>query len=240
MLGSDDGAVATQSTPDRWLDHRYLLKVKVLRTQTPSQFPCPPQAQRSQFDIQHPDVAVRYYQPLQLTQAAIGDQQQLAFLAGLLPSTARQPGLSFRQSRKQRRSASRAQLRQPCLKGLTATLALERPFGSRPRRLQDRDPHPLAIGLLEPVGQQPLGLGQGTVAAGGRGVIEDHQPKLGRTLPARLPQEITRATWTPAQQRRYPGDRAFGARRTRALATARGLARPASGIAIQGVGRSDA
>jgi len=74
------------------------------------------------------------------------------------------------------------------------------------------------------------------MAAGGRGVIEDHQPKLGRTLPAWLPEEITRATGTPAEQRRHPGNRAFGTRRTRALATACGLARPASGIAIQGAG----
>ncbi len=236
MSGFDDGTASTRPTPHRWLDHRYLLEVKVFRAQAPSQFPCPSQAQWSQLDIQHPDGTVRYGQPLQLTQTSIGDQQQLAFLAGVLPPTARQPGLSFHQSRKQRRSASRAQLLQPCLKGLPATLALERPFGSRPRRLQDRDPDPLAIGLLEPVGQQPLGLGQGTVAAGGRGVIEDHQPKLGRTLPAWLPEEITRATGTPAEQRRHPGNRAFGTRRTRALATACGLARPASGIAIQGAG----
>ena len=59
MWGFDEEAVSAQPTPDRRLDHRYFLKVKVFRTQAPSQFPCPPQTQRSQFDIQHPDGTVR-------------------------------------------------------------------------------------------------------------------------------------------------------------------------------------
>ena len=207
----------------------------VFRAQAPGELPGPSQAQRSQFDIQHLDRTVRYCQLFQVAQAPVSDQEQLAFFARALPPTTSQPCLSFGQASQQRRSASRSQLLQPGLQCLTAALALARPFRSLPRCLQDRDPDPLAIGLLEPVGQQAFGLGQGAVAAGGRGVIDDYQPELRRALPARLPQEIVSTTRTPPEQRRHPGDGACLARRTGALTPAQGLARPAPGITIRGM-----
>ncbi len=143
---------ATYELEAGWLDHWHLFKVPVFRAQASGEFAGSAQAQWPQFDIQHLDRTIRYCQLFQVAQASISDQQQPAFFSRVLPATTSQPCLSFRQARPQGRSASRSQLLQPGLQCPTAALALERPFGPLPCRLQDRDSDPLPIGLLEPIG----------------------------------------------------------------------------------------
>lgn len=42
---------------------------------------------------------------------------------------------------------------------------------------EQRQARPLPVGLVEQLGQQPLGLGQGLMAAGRSRRIDDHQPQ---------------------------------------------------------------
>lgn len=56
----------------------------------------------------------------------------------------------------------------------------------------------LAVGLFKQRGEQALGLGEGAVAAGGGGGVDDYQPEFAGVTATRAALQIGQAPWAAA------------------------------------------
>ncbi len=86
-------------------------------------------------------------------------------------------------------------------------MSLPARFGTTGR--QQGQPRPAAIGLIENLRQQTLGLTQGLVTAGRRRSIDNDQPQLMGRAFAHLPLQVAALTWPALEQGRQPVHRAL-------------------------------
>ncbi len=145
------------------------------------------------------------------TSAAVRPESAFAARPASAPPHPAPPATACRRPR----PSPSSQWRKPA-RGLQS---LHLPLRHRTAGRQQRQACTLAIGIVEQLRQQALGIAQCLMATGRSRRVDDHQPQLMRRARALLEQHILALAWPAVEQRARPIDRAATGRVTFTLFT---------------------
>ena len=177
----------------------------------------PSEADRPALDINQQPRTIQWHQSGPVLEPSIGHHQQALLLRRetLLPHP--QPSPRFSQRRQQRCPTSCAKPIKPMTQSAGGLQPLNLPLWRGTTGRQQGQPGALAIGVIEQLRKQPLGIAQGVMPTGRRRCVDNHQPQFMRRACAQVEQQILTHAWATIEQGAGPIDRAAAGGMTLAL-----------------------
>ena len=130
---------------------------------------------------------------------------------------AAKPSPRFAQRRQQRRAATGAKTIEPMAQPGRGLQSLHLPLRCSTAGREQRQARTLAIGIVEQLRQQALGIAQCLMTAGRCRGIDDHQPQFMGRASAQVKQQVVALTRAAIEQCAGPVDRAAAGRMTLTL-----------------------
>ena len=194
-----------------------LVDMPIICTQPARQHLGPPQPNRSSLNVNQQPRTIKGRQHREVFQSAIGHQQQSLSLRRETLLTSGQPASRLTQRCQQGRAAAGSEAIQPGTQTGGRLQPLHLPFRYMTAGGQQGQARALAVGVIEQLCQQPLGIAQRLMTPSrGRG-IDDHQPQFMGGTGAQVKQHIVALPGAATQQRAGPIDRAVARGVTLAL-----------------------